>query len=189
MHRPEPEPVKLFAAILWSDASARDESIRRLEGIWGRTDSEGPDRLFDVTDYYVAEMGSPLSRRLVSFERLVAPDALPRLKCESTAVEDALRGPRGRRVNIDIGYLDLHKVVLASWKAGPQKIYLGGGVWADFVCRYSRGTFHTLEWTFPDFRDGRYWKELLQFRAIYKAQLRAGSFVANGGKEEPPGGE
>lgn len=184
MTRAPPDPVKLFAAILWSDAGALGASILRLEEVWGPKDFVGPDRAFDITDYYEREMGPGLLRRLVAFERLVAPDALPERKLDASAIEEELRGPRGRRVNIDVGYLDLHKVVLASGKAGPQKIYLGSGVWADMACWYSKGAFHPFAWSFPDFRRGRYDRELLELRAAYKAQLRAGGFLASGGGED-----
>lgn len=179
MTRAVPEPVKLFAAILWSDAEALGASIRKLEDLWGPEDFVGPDRAFDVTDYYEREMGPGLQRRLVAFERLVAPESLRERKLEAAAIEGEFRGPRGRRVNIDVGYLDLRKVVLASGKAGPQKIYLGSGVWADMACRYSKGAFHPFEWSFPDFREGRYERELLLLRAAYKAQLRSGGFLAS----------
>ena len=168
----EPDPVKLFVAVLWRDPSSLDRALSRLDGLWGGVDISGPDRPFEITSYYEEEMGRGLLRRIVGFRPLIAPDSIIRAKREAAQVEEDLRGPTGRLVNLDVGYLDIHKVVLASWKPGPQKIYLGQGVYADFVCRYSRGSFHSFEWTFPDFRDGRYDAELLALRARYKTQMR-----------------
>ena len=74
-------------------------------------------------------------------------------------------------VNLDAGYLDHNKIVLASFKGAGQKIYLGNGVWADFIARYSKGRYHPFDWTFPDFKDGRYDLELSQIRAIYRKQI------------------
>ncbi len=167
-----PEPVKLFSAILWRDREALQESILKLEERLGKVDFEGRDHVFEFTDYYEAEMGQGLLRRLVSFEPLVQPERLVEAKLASNDVEEVLRGAAGRRVNIDTGYLDLHKVVLASGKYGPQKIHLGMGVYADMILRYSKGLFHSFEWTFLDFRDGTYDKELLQIRSLYKSDLR-----------------
>ena len=168
----DPDPVKLFVAALWSEREALDESARRMAKLWSEVDYEGPDHSFDVTDYYVPEMGEGLQRRLLSFTELVSPERIAEAKLAANEIEDALCGPGGRRVNLDVGYLDIHKVVLASVKYGPQKVYLGRGVYADIVCRYSRGIFHPFEWSFPDFRDGRYQEELAAIRARYKIQLR-----------------
>lgn len=169
----EPEPVKLLALVLWREADALEEALRRLSGLWGDADFQGPDRPFDATDYYEREMGTGLQRRIISFAALVSSESLVLRKLEAAGVEDALRGLRGRRVNIDPGYLDVHKVVLASFKPGAPKVHLGRGVHADIVCRYSKGRFQPLEWSFGDFRSGTYDEELTAIRARYKRQIAA----------------
>ena len=166
-----PDPVKRLAAILWGDEATLARALERLRSLGPGLDFEGPDRPFDATRYYEPEMGQGLRRRIVSLGSLASPDCLVDLKHAAIEIEDALRGPRGRTVNVDVGYMDIHKVVLASMKHGPQKIYISRGIYADMICRYSRGTFHTFEWTFPDFRDGRYDRELLEVRARYKVDL------------------
>lgn len=166
------EPVKLFVAALWADHAALDEAIRLVQQRWGPVDFVGPDRAFDVTDYYGDEMGEGLQRRLVSLEPLVMPDRLPEIKLGCIEIEQQLAAPRGRRVNLDAGYLDHNKIVLASIKYAGQKIYLGRGVYADLVARYRDGRYRPLEWTFPDFRDGRYDDELARLRRTYLEQLR-----------------
>jgi len=170
----DPDPVKLFVAALWREEGDLDTGLERMRALWGEVDFQGPDRPFDVTHYYDAEMGTGLLRRLISFVTLVRPDAIVEAKLRACEIEDALRGPGGRRLNLDVGYLDVHKIVLASVKYGPQKIYIARGVYADMVCRYSQGTFHSFEWSFPDFRGGRYNEDLLVIRTRYKAQLRGG---------------
>ena len=53
-----PDPVKLFVAILYADAANVDAAVQMMQAEWGPIDFTGPDRPFDVTDYYVAEMGA-----------------------------------------------------------------------------------------------------------------------------------
>ena len=167
-----PEPVKVFVAVLWADAGALDQARDRLSARWGRIDYEGPDRAFDLTNYYESEMGSNLLRRLIAFETLRSPEDLTADKRACIALEAELTGPGGRRVNLDVGYLDHNKIVLASIKAAGQKIYLRDGVYADLVARYAQGRYQPFAWTFPDFKDGRYDEELTRMREAYLRELK-----------------
>jgi hypothetical protein len=166
------DPVKLFVAVLWTEPDSLQSAMKSLRSKWGETDFEGSDYPFDMTDYYESEMGGKLKRRLTSFRDLVPPDCLSSAKHICNDIEDRLSGEKGRYVNLDIGYLDHNKIVLASFKGAGQKIYLADGVWADMVARYRGRRYCPFEWTFPDFRDGRYDHELVQIRQIYLNQLR-----------------
>jgi uncharacterized protein DUF4416 len=168
---PPIDPVKTIAAVLFREDEALAEALARLRERFGEIDFEGPDHDFAATDYYEAELGKGLKRRIFSFHALAASEDLIELKLAAGAIEEATRGPAGRRVNIDIGYLDVHKLVLASRKPGAQKVHLGQGIWADLVLRYSKGRFHPFEWSFLDFKDGTYHRDLLRIREKYKAQL------------------
>lgn len=173
MARPESaEPVKLLAAILRSPCCPIEDVQQILIRAWGEIDYAGPDRPFDMTDYYEAEMGPGLQRRLVSFAVLAPPESIVAAKHACNEIEDRLASAGGRTVNLDIGYLDHNKIVLASFKGAGQKIYLGEGVWADMAARYKNGKYLPFEWTFPDFRDGRYDEELSKIRRIYLNRLR-----------------
>lgn len=167
------DPVKLFVAVLWNDAGALESACALLRGRWGEFDFAGTDHPFDATHYYEAEMGADLKRRLLSFARLAAPESIVDAKLDCNAMEDTLACNGVRRVNLDIGYLDHNKIVLASAKHAGQKIHLGKGIYADLIARYRAGKYQPFEWTFPDFRDGRYDEELARIRTIYLEQLRA----------------
>lgn len=166
------QPVKLIIAVLWAEPQACDQSLTALVEIWGEIDFQGPDRPFDCTDYYVPEMGNGIHRRLVSFNKLVAPESVAEAKLRCNDLEDSLAGEHGRRVNLDIGYLDHNKIVLASLKYAGQKIHLRDGVYADLIARYGSGHYRPFEWTFPDFKDGRYDEELAVIRRRYLDQLK-----------------
>lgn len=165
------EPVKLLVAILWAPPGNLQDILEHLRSRWGEIDFTGRDHPFDMTDYYEPEMGKNLNRRLVSFIRLVPPDTLVSAKHMCNEIEDEFAGEKGRSVNLDIGYLDHNKIVLASFKGAGQKIYMGNGVWADMIARYRGGRYNPFEWTFPDFRDGRYDPELGKIREIYLKQI------------------
>ena len=168
----EPEPVKYFVAVLWREVDSLAEAISQLIAQFGEIDHVGPDRPFNMTDYYETEMGASLKRRLVSFGDLQSPQSLPEAKHSCIKIESALAGPTGRSVNLDIGYLDHNKIVLASVKAAGQKIYLSDGIYADLVARYGQGKYQPFAWTFPDFKDGRYDEELGVLRTRYLTQIK-----------------
>ncbi|MFO7906051.1 MAG: DUF4416 family protein [Planctomycetota bacterium] len=171
MTNPGPvEPVKLFVATLFALPNRASAVESQLEKRWGPIDFRGLDHPFDVTDYYVAEMGPELTRRLISFEALMPPENLRQAKLETNAIENAMAVDGNRSVNLDVGYLDHNKIVLASVKYAGQKIHLGNGIYADLVARYRQGRYQPFEWSFPDFCDGRYDDELRQIRQRYLRQ-------------------
>jgi len=167
-----PEPVKYFVALLWSDAGMLAAAEARMVTQWGAIDFTGPDRPFDRTNYYEPEMGTGLLRRLLSFEELRSPEELATAKRTCIDMESALAVDSRRRVNLDIGYLDHNKLVLASVKSAGQKIYLRDGIYADLTARFAHGKYEPFAWTFPDFKDGRYDGELHAMREIYLRQMK-----------------
>lgn len=165
----EADPVAIFAGLIFNGPAAWRKALSMMADRWGPVDLLSAEMPFDLTDYYTNEMGPALRRRLVSFAALRSPAALPGLKHEAIDLERGLAAPSGARtVNIDVGYLDLHRVVLASTKERPQKLYLEKGIWADLTLRFSQGRFQTFPWTFPDFADGRYDSFLSRLRERYK---------------------
>jgi len=173
------EPVKLLVALLWAGVRSRDLALEQLDDRWGPIDFTGADHPFDVTGYYEVEMGPSLQRRFASFAGLIAPESLPGVKLECNRIEERLARRGRRRVNLDAGYLDHSKVVLASMKFAGQKIHLGQGVYADLMSRYRKGRYRPLEWAFPDFRDGRYDADLARIRELYMASRNPGAAVSN----------
>lgn len=166
------QPVKLFAALLYSDARRLAPARAALCERYGEEDFAGSAFPFNHTHFYEVEMGAPLFRLFVSYRKLVPPGELAGAKLAATAIEQSLCGPDGRRtVNIDPGTIDYQKVVLASFKYQGQKIYLRDGVWADLTLYYRKGGWSSFEWTFPDFKTGNYDRELLEIRRLYKQQM------------------
>jgi hypothetical protein len=117
-------------------------------------------------------MGDNLHRQLISFTDLRSPEELAIAKIRCIEIEKLLSISGKRAITLDIGYLDHNKLVLASVKGLGQKIYLSHGIYADLVARYGHGTYQPFEWTFPDFKSGRYDNDLAYIRQRYLEQLR-----------------
>jgi hypothetical protein len=123
-----------------------------------------------MTDYYAEEMGKPLFRVFYGFQKLIDPGTLATIKLTTNQLEAQFSSDGKRRVNLDPGYLDTDKFVLASTKHNAQKIYLAHGIWADPTLRYEKGKYHPYPWSFPDFRSNRYQSTFMRLRDIYKKQ-------------------
>jgi hypothetical protein len=168
----QPNPVKLFLGILYSDEEPLERAKELLREKYGRIDYESDPLEFTVTDYYVPEMGSPIHRTFISHEPLIQPNDIARIKLETNTIEDTLAPDRMRKVNLDPGYMDPCKVILASAKYNGPKVYLDHGIYADPTLFYEKGSFHPYPWSFPDFKTGQYNHAFLRIRELYKAQLK-----------------
>lgn len=168
----DPGRVKLFAGVLYSDPALLAEALALLHVDYGEIDFRSPSVTFDLTDYYTPEMGKTIYRIFVSFEPLIYPNQIARIKLETNVLEDRLAADGKRKVNIDCGYMDYDKVVLASAKYNGQKIYLDHGIWADLTLHYEKGKFNSYPWSFPDFKTRMYDDVFLKMRELYKAQRK-----------------
>ncbi len=170
----EAKAAKYFVALLSStrDILTHVESdlVRTMSEIDGRSEAMP----WTASKFYEREMGSGLLRRLLSFSALALPERLADVKLETQKIEDRYRETvsGGRRVNLDPGYLDAYKVVLASTKNAGQRIYLHAGIYGEATLLYYDGAFHGLQYTYKDYL----WPETLAFfeqlRAAYLAQLK-----------------
>ncbi len=176
MEPSEPIPVKLFCGVLYSDEQLLNDSRLLLVEKYGEIDYQGDQFNFEISEYYRPEMGWPIYRRFWAFETLINPNEIARLKIECNEIEDQLTVAGNRKVNLDPGYMDYDKIVLASAKYNGQKIYLDYGIYADLTLRYEKGNFYPYPWSFPDFKNGQYNQTFLRIREIYKVQLKKGEF-------------
>ncbi|MCF6237998.1 MAG: DUF4416 family protein [Candidatus Marinimicrobia bacterium] len=167
-----PQPVKYFIGVLFSNRDILKQAETSCRSEIGEVDARSEAFPFTTTRYYDGEMGRPIFRRFISFETLMSPGELARLKVLCNRIEEGLRVEGSRKVNLDVGYLDFHKMILASAKYNGQKIYLDQGIYADLTLIFENGKFQSVDNTFPDFRSGQYDEVFLGFRNTYKAQLK-----------------
>lgn len=164
--------VKLFVVTLHRDPAILESVTSELIKLFGAIDWQSEDFPFDVTDYYEKEMGPGLLRRFLSFQNLIMPDQIADIKIVTTELENKYRNENKRQINLDPGYLDTYKVVLASTKFGGQKIYVGKGIYADMTLVMYKGQWEGFAWGFPDFKSRRYDTVLAKIRDLYKSRER-----------------
>ncbi|MFP4547304.1 MAG: DUF4416 family protein [Fidelibacterota bacterium] len=165
-------PVKYFIGALHSSTDLLEKSLTIITKHFSPIDLMSEDFLFEGTDYYELEMGSPIYRRIFSLEQLEDPLFLADAKLICNDIEDELAINGKRKVNLDVGYIDFNKVVLGSAKYCANKIYIGKGIWADPALQYSKGKFSPYPWAFMDFKRNIYYDFIMQIRIRYKHQLQ-----------------
>ena len=166
-------PAKALIGVLFQKDEIYQQFLRHLETIEVEIELESEIYKFDSTDYYEEEMGSGLYRIFLSLKGLYPVEQSVSLKNETNSWENEWKEAGKRTLNLDPGYLDLHKVVLLSGKEGPQKIYLGGGIWADLNLIRKAGRFESLPRTFPDLRESRYHSFFERVRENLKLDLKS----------------
>jgi hypothetical protein len=170
----DPGPAKYFIGLLSSDIQLLDSIEPDLTAILGAIDCRSETLPWNVSRFYEKEMGNGMRRRFVSFCRLASPAKLAEIKLQTQRVEEKYRkaDQNGRKVNVDPGYLEAGKVVLASTKNAGHRIYLQSGIYGEVTLLYYDGAFRACPNTYPDYL----WAETLSFlnslRSIYLDQLR-----------------
>ncbi|MCK4504838.1 MAG: DUF4416 family protein [Candidatus Aegiribacteria sp.] len=169
----EVPPVLVIISIISLEDQLKESTRILLESIFGKAELASPLYPFDLSDYYEEEMGPFLSRRWYCFSKLKDASELAEWKYFCESIENSFLDRKGnRKVNIDPGYLDYGKLVLASFKSAPDKIYMGRGIWAHTCLRYGHGSFMAPDHSFPDFKDGRFDDFMLEARRLYRRMLK-----------------
>ena len=173
----QPKPVKLFIGLLLQGMSFADELVQKLESEFGPIDHRSPPIAFTFTEYYQAEMGDGLTRVFYSFRDLIDPGRLKVIKTrtnefETFFAEKYSTSSVSRPCNLDPGYIEASKVILASTKNYSHRIYLSDGIYAEVTLQYQNKHFTSLPWTYPDFKTVEYQNFLDQARTRLINQLK-----------------
>ncbi len=168
------KPVKLICSLLFTSQELLIKTENTLSEEFGLIDLHSDLIPFDMTDYYVDELGKNILRKYISFEKLIDIVKLPDIKIWTNKIEIDLENKETdkRRVNIDPGYLTLSKMVLATTKNYSHRIYLRDGIYAEVTLHYQNKSFIPWEWTYPDYKLKKTIAFFTNVRAIYKEQLK-----------------
>ena len=140
-------------ALIYPESRTALAGWSAMEKIWGPIDFLSEGRAFDFTHYYEKEMGRSLTRRWAAFKNLVPQQDLPEIKWQALELEKQWCTERGRRLNIDPGFITAERLVLSTGKNYSHRIYLARGIFADLTLLFHNGSYQPLPWTYPDYRD------------------------------------
>jgi len=179
----KPKPVMLLVAAFsgWTGAIRRAREILQIR--YGPIVLESPVFDFVETDYYDDAMGPGLKKQFFAFEHLLQAEDLPAIKLATNTIEQdfardgdwaTARTGVPRPINLDPGYLDAGKLVLATTKDQAHRLYLGQGIFAEVTLRFESGEFVPWPWTYPDYRREDYRAFFKVVRGEYVRLLKIG---------------
>ena len=166
------QPVKLIAGFIFKEERVFSQAKVILRKKFGEIDFESQALPFNHTDYYEEELGRDLKRRFISFKHLIPPQVLPKIKIATNKIEKKLSNGKSRLINLDPGYLELSKLVLASTKDYKHRVYLDKGIYSEVTLFYQDKTFKPWEWTYPDYKTSGYISIFNRIREIYAKQIK-----------------
>ena len=155
-------PVLLLIAAFGVPEESVEIARKRAEEEFGPIALESePYRFGDFTQYYAKEMAPDLLKRFWVFENLIDAAKLPDIKLKTNDWEEEIgarlkaegKSDAKRPLNLDPGYLDLGKLILASTKDHAHRIYLDKGILAETTLMYTQKHWVSLPWTYNDYKD------------------------------------
>jgi hypothetical protein len=174
----DPNPALLLIAAFGRHDDALSWAKQRVEKEFGPIALESNVFVFRETDYYAATMGAPLQKRFFAFARLIDPARLAEIKRLTNSWERHVAtsfpdATASRPLNLDPGYIELAKLVLASTKDHAHRIYLGQGIHAEVTLQYRlKAGWQPQPWTFPDYRRADYHEFFDRCREFLHRRLR-----------------
>ena len=164
--------VKRIAGILYpiEREDLLQWSIDELAKLWGRPEIFSKSVPFDKTNYY-DEIDPNLTRIFLCFPGLAYAGELVDWKHAAIEIEARSRQPI-RAVNIDPGYIDGARLILASTKDHAHRIYLRDGIYGEVTLRYRFKQWQSFDYTFPDFQSRAYDQFLSQVRRLWLQEIK-----------------
>jgi hypothetical protein len=159
--------------------TAFDWTLQRAEEAFGSVALRSEPFPFEhFTDYYAPSMGAKLPKELWGFQNPIAPCRLAEIKCRTNLWEEefaetaeAKAAGLKRPLNVDPGYIELGKLILASTKNHAHRIYLSDGIFAETTLMYTQKHWQALPWSYPDYQSPEYQMFLTQCRDLLKTRL------------------
>ena len=169
------EPEKLIIGVIYHDPRVFERAMEILTEKFGAYDFVCREFSFseEFSTYYDEELGGEGMRRIYSFERLVDPAEQADIKEYTNELERALSGDsEGRKINLDPGFINHGRLMLATTKPTGFRIPLKNGIHTELTLFYARGRWNKFPWTYRDYQSEHVQNFLTQVRKKYLEQRK-----------------
>ena len=142
---------------------------------FGEIDGESERFSFsrEFSDYYDDELGGEGQRVIFSFKDTVDPARQAEIKKMTNEMERILSDGNGNRlINLDPGFINHGRLMLATTKKAGFRIPLEDGIYTELTLFWARGAWQKLPWSYRDYQSERVQRFITEVRKTYLAQRK-----------------
>jgi hypothetical protein len=176
------EREKLIVGIIYNDREVYERALGMLTEAFGPTDGESEHFSFseEFSDYYDEELGGRGMRVIFSFRDTVDPSRQARIKMATNEMERVLSLDGKRKINLDPGFINHGRLMLATTKAAGFRIPLSDGIYTELTLFWARGAWQKLPWSYRDYQSERVQAFITKVRERYLQQRREAKSPSEG---------
>ena len=169
------EKEKLIVGLIYNDKDAYSEALRMLTDAFGEMDMESEHFSFsrEFSSYYDDELGGEGERVILSFRDTVDASRQAEIKTLTNAMEAKLSRDGKRLVNIDPGFINHGRLMLATTKPAGFRIPLKDGIYTELTLFWAKGKWHKLPWSYRDYQSERVQRFITEVRRVYLKQRKS----------------
>ena len=168
------EKEKLIVGVIYHDAEVLRAALERLTALFGEIEDCSEEFSFsaEFSTYYDEEIGGEGLRRIYSFRECVDPARQAEIKELTNAIEADFAVDGNRRINLDPGFINHGRLMLATTKKAGFRIPLARGIYTELTLFWARGAWQKLPWTYRDYQSERVQDFITEVRRKYLADRK-----------------
>lgn len=166
------EREKMIVGVIYHDKKIYDEAIKMMVEEFGPIEDESERFSFskEYSSYYDEELGGEGMRVILSFRDTVEPDRQAEIKQFTNHIEAIFSTDGKRKINLDPGFINHGRLVLATTKNASFRIPLKDGIYTELSLFWARGKWQKLPWTYRDYQSERVQRFITGVRRKYLKQ-------------------
>lgn len=168
------EKEKLIIGVIYHEKEILDKAMKILTDEYGEIESVSEEFSFsgDFSTYYDEEIGGEGFRRIYSFKETVDPTRQADIKIRTNEIEAEFSVDGKRKINLDPGFINHGRLLLATTKETGFRIPLKDGIYTELTLFWARGGWQKLPWTYRDYQSERVQKFITEVRRTYLLQRK-----------------
>ena len=168
------EEEKLIIGVIYHEPEILERAMAKLTEEFGPIDAVSEEFSFseEFSTYYDEEIGGEGMRRIYSFERTVDPSRQAEIKTFTNELEKELSVGDRRLINLDPGFINHGRLMLATTKETGFRVPLSDGIYTELTLFWARGGWQKFPWTYRDYQSERVQRFITHVRELYLKKRR-----------------